>query len=267
MTGLIDGMSNAEYHASEGLSSTGAKALITCPAEYRHQQNNPEHKDAYDFGTAVHELVLGRGDGIDVIEQSTWRTKTATEAREKSRAAGRVPILSADYEDAESIAQSVLRHPEIGLMFSRGVAEQSVFATDPESGITMRCRPDWLTEKIDGTPVCIDLKTTAYGTHPHDLLGRYGAIAKFGYHQSAAWYLDTLALAGVEGAQFLLLFVSKRSLHEPRVVLLDDPTLDEGRRLNRQALTTYAECTETGEWPCKHPAFINGSIFDKDAIA
>lgn len=266
MTGLIEDMSNADYHASPGLSSTGAKLINTCPAEFDWQRTHPVHKDVYDYGTALHELVLGRGDGIEVVEQSSWRTKTAQEAKDKARKAGLTPILAADYEHAERVAQAVLRHPEIGPMFATGAAEQSAFATDPETGVPTRCRPDWLTENRAGRPVCIDLKSTAYATHPHDLLGRYGVISKLGYYQSAAWYIDTLALCGIDDAQFLLLFASKADHCEPRVVLLDDESLDEGRRLNRQALATYKECTDSGEWPCAHPTFITGSIYEREAM-
>lgn len=267
MTGLVDGIPNAEYHAADGLSSTGAKLINTCPAEFDWQRAHPVRKDVYDYGTALHELVLGRGDGIEVIEQSSWRTKTAQAAKDAARAKGLTPILASDYEHAERVAQAVLRHPEIGPMFNTGAAEQSAFASDPDTGIAVRCRPDWLTEKRDGRPVCIDLKSTAYATHPHDLLGRYGVISKLGYYQSAAWYIDTLAMCGIEDVQFLLLFASKADHNEPRVVLLDDDSIEEGRRLNRQALTTYQECTGSGEWPCAHPTFITGSIFEKDAIA
>lgn len=265
-TALVPDMSNDEYHASPGLSSTGAKTINTCPAQFHWERSHPVHKAAYDFGSVAHELVLGKGDGFEVIEAANWMTKVAKEARDAARAAGLVPILAKDFKRAEALAQSVLRNPETGRLFASGAAETSVFATDPDTGVQVRCRPDWLTENLHGRPICLDLKTTAGGTHPRDVLGKYGVINKLGYHQSAAWYLDTLALCGIEDAQFLLVFVSKEAPHEPRVVLLDDDSLDEGRRLNRQALETFANCTERGEWPCAHPTFITGSIYEREAV-
>lgn len=267
MRELIAGMPNAEYHAAAGLSSTGAKTINTCPAEYHWQRSHPVHKDAYDFGTVAHELVLGKGDGFHVVEAANWMTKAAKEERDAAREKGLTPILAKDYERAESLAQSILRNPETGPLFASGAAEQSAFATDPDTGTAVRCRPDWLTETRTGRPVCVDLKTTAGSTHPSDLLGRYGVIKKFGYYQSAAWYIDTLALCGIEDALFLLAFASKEQPHEPRVVTLDEESIVEGRRLNRQALATYAECTERDEWPCAHPTFITGSIFEREALA
>lgn len=266
MDGLIDGVSNAEYHATPGLSSTGAKLINTCPAEFDWRRTHPVHKDVFDFGTVAHELVLGKGDGFEVIEAAGWRTKTARDAKDAARAKGLTPILAHDFERAEKLAQSVLRNPETAPLFTNGAAEQSAFATDPDTGVPVRCRPDWLTETRASRPVCIDLKTTAGSTHPGDLLGRYGVIRKLGYHQSAAWYVDILSLCGIEDALFLLAFVSKDAPHEPRVVALDEESLAEGRRLNRKAIATYAECTDKREWPCAHPTFITGSIYEREAI-
>lgn len=264
MSEIRTDLTNAAYHALPGLSSTGAKTLATCPAQYRWATDHPVHRDVFDYGTVMHELILGKGDGYAVIDADDWRTKTARDDRDSARAAGLTPILRADHQRADAIATATLQHPDVAPLFASGAAELSVLAD--ADGIPVRCRPDWLTETRDGRPVCVDVKTTAGQTHPSDLLGRYGVIARLGYHQSAAWYVDTLALAGVADALFLLLFVPKDGPMEPRVVTLDDDSLAVGRALNRQALDTFAECTESGEWPCKHPVFITGSIYEREAI-
>lgn len=263
---IVADVPDVDYHAGEGLSSTGAKRIIECPALYKWDRDNPTHKDAYDEGHVIHELILGKGSGYVVVDADSWRTKAAREAKEAAHADGKAPILAADHERAERIARTVHEHPQIGRLFATGAAEQSVYATDPDTGIPLRCRPDWLTETNDGRPVCIDVKSTATGTHERDLLGRYGVIAKFGYHQSADFYTNVLGLAGVEDALFGLLFVSKAGEVIPRVVWLNGESLDAGRDLNRVAIDTYARCTETGDWSCPHPAFITGSIFEREAL-
>lgn len=266
--GLIEHMPEDHYHAHKGsLSVSGAKTILRAPALFQWQQDHPVHKDVFDVGSAAHKLVLGVGAEIVEVEADSWRTKAAKEAKDAAHADGKAPILRADYEQAQAIAHEVHGHPEIGRLFATGAAEQSVYATDPDTGIPLRCRPDWLTETNDGRPVCIDVKSTAKGTHERDLLGRYGAIAKFGYHQSADFYSHVLGLAGVRvDALFGLLFVSKSGVPMPRLVWLDGETLYEGRRLNREAIDTYARCTESGDWSCPHPAFITGSIFEREAL-
>ena len=265
LPGIVPDVPDAEYHSGPGLSSTGAKRIIECPALYRFEQDNPVHKDVYDQGHVIHELVLGKGSGYVVVDGN--RNAKDVKARvAEVRAEGKVPIKSDDLAAAQVMADAVHDHPEIGRLFATGAAEQSVYVTDPETGAQLRCRPDWLTETNDGRPVCIDVKSTAKGTHERDLLGRYGVIARFGYHQSADFYANVLSLAGVEDALFGLLFVSKSGPPMPRLVWLNGESLDEGRRLNREAIETYVRCTETGDWSCPHPAFITGSIFEREAL-
>ena len=261
LTGIVEDVPAADYHAHESLSASGIRTLLECPATYRHERDHgQEHRDAFDVGHVIHELILGKGDGFVVVEADDWRTKAAREAKEAAHAEGKAPILAGTFADAQAMARRVHEHPELGPLFAVGAAEQSVYATDPETGVPIRCRPDWLTQTRDGRPVCVDVKSTATAAHPADLNGRYGVIAKYGYHVSAAHYTHTLEQAGVEDPLFLLLFVSKSGPFEARAVSLDDWSLDQGRATAQDAYRLFADCTERGEWPCPHPAFITGSI-------
>ena len=64
--GIYPDISDLDYHADDALSSTGAKALIECPAIYREQRDNPPVKDAFDFGHVAHRLLLGKGSEVAV---------------------------------------------------------------------------------------------------------------------------------------------------------------------------------------------------------
>lgn len=262
---ITDDVTDADYHAGDGLSSTGAKTITKCPAQFAYDREHPVHKDVYDQGHVIHELVLGKGSGFVVVDGN--RNSTAVkEAIAAARGEGKVPIKSTDLANAQAMADAVHQHPEIGPIFTSGAAERSVYVTDPETGVALRCRPDWLTETRDGRPVCIDVKSTQGNTHPWTL-GK--VISDYGYHQSAAFYTDVLALEGVPDVAFMLLFISKSGLVEPRVVNMPDTAIDRGRELNRRAIETYAQCTEANEWPCAHPAFIEVDIpsyayYDKD---
>src|SRR5690606_20048869 len=111
--GIYPGMTDAEYFAHPALSHSDTKLLRRSPAHYRYVKDNDarEFKSEYDFGHVVHELALGSGGGIDVIDAADWRTKAAQEARKESRAAGRAPLLVADYEEAKACADALRLHP------------------------------------------------------------------------------------------------------------------------------------------------------------
>ena len=58
--GIYDNMSNADYHASEGISSTGIKQVLRSPAHYKY--SSFETSEAMKFGTVAHKLALEPDD-------------------------------------------------------------------------------------------------------------------------------------------------------------------------------------------------------------
>ena len=156
--GLVHDLDERVYHSDpvEGgsLSSTGAKEILRSPAHYRHYMDSSrEPKPQFDFGSAVHTLVLGVGWDIEPLGFDSWRTKDAKEARAEVEAQGKVALLRKDFDRAEAVAISVLEHPSAGKLFRKGDAEVSAFGQH-RSGVWLRGRFDWL---VNGT--LIDLKT------------------------------------------------------------------------------------------------------------
>lgn len=257
--GLVSDMSDTEYFTGgTELSSTGAKAIVRCPAEFHWQQVHPVQKDIFDEGALAHRLILGAGDDVHVVDAYDWRTKAAQQAKKDERSAGHRVVHRGDLLAASKMARTVRSTPEAQRLLSRpGKAEMSMFATDPDTGIRVRGRMDWLTTEDDGTPCIVDVKTTATNTHP-DALTRQ--IASFGYHQQAAFYTDLLALCGQPGATFYFIFVPHIGAHKPRVVRLEPEAIERGRDLNRQAIETFIACTKANEWPCNHEQLITLGI-------
>ncbi|WP_342659459.1 Exodeoxyribonuclease 8 [Rhodococcus ruber] len=248
--GVYDGIPDNEYHADKGsLSSSGARKLLppSCPAIFRWEQDNPTApKDEYDMGHAMHTMVLGVGAPVVRIDVDSWTTKAAREQRDAARADGNVPLKASDYDTAVAMANSIRRHPVAAALFQDGVAEQSLYWRDLDTGVMLRCRPDWLPPKRTGRLLVVDLKTST-SANP-DKFAK--SCAEYGYHQQAAWYLDGIAaLQLADDAAFLFVVQSKTPPFEVTVNELDHESLLLGRRLNRHAIDVYAECVESGVWP------------------
>jgi hypothetical protein len=240
-------MSNEQYHADPvpggSLSSTGARRLLECPAKFRWEQDHQlTPKREFDFGTAAHQLVLGKGDGIAVVSADSWRTNAAKDAAVVAREAGQVPLLTADFLKASAMADAVRRHPIAGPLFSgAGVAEESLFWQDQATGVWRRARPDWRVGRI-----LADYKTTVDASD--EALPR--TILNYGYHQQADWYrAGARALGLIEEPAFLLVFQEKTAPYLVNVVEMTAVTLRIGNHRNRQALALYRECVESGHWP------------------
>jgi hypothetical protein len=252
--GVVRDMPHDEYLRHPALSASGAKLLVQPggPARYRHEQDHPEDRrtsDAFDLGHAAHGLVLGVGPALDVVHAADWRGKDARAARDESRAAGRVPILAADYARAERMADALREHPIASRLLhpDSGEPEVSLFWHDDEYGIDRRGRVDWLRRPDpDGRLVLVDYKTTSDASP--SAVSR--AVASYGYHQQAAWYRDlVIGLGLARSAPFLFLFQETRPPYLPHVVELDAEALAIGADRNARALRLYAECTASGVWP------------------
>lgn len=248
--GSYDGIPDSEYHADKGsLSSSGARKLLppSTPAQFRWEQDHPrESTDAFDLGHAVHTLVLGEGAEIAAIDAATWSTKAAKEAREQARAEGKVPLLAKDAEKARAMAASVKGHPLATHLFSRGVAERSIYWRDAETGVMLRARPDWLPERGSGRLVITDLKTSA-SSDPEEFSK---SAAKYGYAIQHAWYCEGARAVGLDDdPAFVFVVVEKTAPYLVSVIELDQDAVAYGRRMMRRAIDIYAQCVERNDWP------------------
>jgi len=236
-------ISNTDYHALPSLSASGAKILLQegGPAKYRWTMDNPqEPRDEFDFGTAVHTLVLGTGDPIKPLPFKAWNEKGAKAAKDKARAEGYVPLKVADYWTALRAATEVKRHRQAAALFSEGVAEQSIsFDID---GVPCRIRPDWMRPGIVG-----DLKTTVDAAPSVDGFGRQAA--NYDYAVQEAFYRAGIRSLGFPEPMFVFVCVEKSPPYLVSVVKLDAEARAYGERQMRRAVEIYRDCTESGIWP------------------
>jgi len=248
------GMPELEYHASPGLSSTGMKWLLRSPKHYRERMDHRVEKAAFDLGHCVHATVLGVGMGIIAIPPTVLAsngaasTKDAKEFIANARAEGLVPVKADVIIKVHAIADAVLANPKAHALLSLdGDAEVSLFADDPETGVHMRGRIDYLGTFPDGRLVNIDLKTTT------DVRRRklVRTIEDFGYDIQSETYRYLLRLTTCKTiAPTHLIFVETDAPFEVRVVSLAHPDwIEGGQHKMRRAIDIYAHCIATDTWP------------------
>lgn len=241
-SGIHPGIAETEYHADpRSLSSTGAKTIYAKgAAAYKWERENPEHKDAWDFGSVVHALVLGVGE-YEVIDQSSWRTKAAMEARLEAREAGKTPILAKDFARAEDVRDAVMENKLAASILSDGRAEISAWATDPDTGVLIRGRFDYLRDNA-----IVDLKTSYKPVDPREW---ERTAWNLHYGLQAAWYMRLLELNSEPERPFLWVTVCTEQPHEVYIHQASDALIEKGREQADRALATYAAAVKTGHWP------------------
>ncbi|MDX3637764.1 PD-(D/E)XK nuclease-like domain-containing protein [Streptomyces europaeiscabiei] len=249
---IRDDLTAEQYHADlTSISSTGLRELLDpgCPAQFHYDRHHPKPpKREFDLGNAVHAAVLGKGSDIVEIHYPDYKKADARAQRDIAYDDGKIPLLPKEKEQVDAMAAAIRRHSLAGPLFApgNGVAERSIYWTDPATGVRCRVRPDWLIVRPEVT-VVVDLKTTT-DANPKACSK---AIAAYSYHQQGALYLDGVTAAGLapEGARFLFVFQSKKAPYLVTVRELGDQDQDIGRARNERALRLYADCEATGLWP------------------
>jgi len=251
---IIDGLPAETYHAdTTSISSSGLRALLApgCPAQFKYDRDHPQPpKREFDLGHAAHKLVLGEGPDFEIIEFPDYKKVAAQRLRDEAHEAGLVPLLTKEHDMVQAMAEAVRQHPVAGPLFTPdgGVAEQSIYWTDPRTDVRCRCRPDWMPHRQEnGRLVVVDYKTAK----AVDEAALQRAVYERGYHAQAAFYLDGVKAAGLAGDQepaFVFVFQSKTAPYLVHLVELDFPALTLGAARNERALRIYAECERTGIW-------------------
>lgn len=254
--GLHLGIPELEYHRLPGLASTGIKNILKSPAHYQHSLTHRTEKSVFDVGHAAHAKILGVGMGVveygpeHLTPSGNVSTKAATVAwATAQRAAGLVPVAPNEVRAVESMAEAVLAHPVARPLFEGGNPEVSLLWDDPNTGVRLRGRIDYLLSET----LAVDLKTTR-SADPREFAR---TAVNLGYGEQAAHYSNGLtATRGDLGTRFLHVLVEKEPPYLVSVVELDDVFLFIAAQRVRRAIDTYAACLATGEWP-GYPATVH----------
>ncbi|SIG07254.1 recE [Mycobacteroides abscessus subsp. abscessus] len=258
---------DTEYHADRSaLSCSGARLLLppSTPAAFRWYMDHPrKSKREWDFGHMAHRLLLGAGAELCVLEpavhgltkggtiaKSPRATDTWKEAEATARAEGRVPVHVDDYRMAQAMADKVREHPTAGPLFNSGSAEVSLAVTDPETGVRLKARPDWIVTAGNRLTI-VDYKT-AVSSEPNAFSRK---APDYGYHIQDVWYRRVAQLLKLDDdPRFLFVVQEKEAPYEVSVLEYQDP-IDkaESKRQMREAISIYQRCSAEGKWPGRAP--------------
>lgn len=243
-------MTNAEYHAHDALSASRMKTLLEAPAKFKHERENPVHKNLFDFGSAWHKAVLGdEGEELVVVQADSWRTNVAKEQKEKAHAENKIPLLEKDKDLIDEMVAVLRAHPEASALLdpAKGQIEQSAFWQDARTGLWLRVRFDYLPDKVPGLPFMIADPKSAASSKPEKWLK---SAADLGYHIQDSLYRQAVRELGIDPRPaFTFICQEKDPPYIVTPIRLDGEAQKIGDYLVRVAIDTYIQCEATGEWP------------------
>jgi len=237
------------------ISSSGLRTIERqTPAHYfagsyLNPDREPEEASrALDMGRACHTLLLGESGfreqfAVRPDQWSDWRTAAAKEWREEQISAGRTVLVPDDLTHIRGMARTLGAHPLVQAGILQGEVERSLIWKDEETGVWLKSRPDVLPVS-DGCVV--DLKTCADASP--EAVQR--AILSHGYAMQGALTRRALKqVLKIDMTMFVLVFVEKAPPYAVSVVEVDQDWIYFAGRQVQRAITTFARCVETGEWP------------------
>ncbi|MFE8106946.1 hypothetical protein DTL00_12935 [Sphingomonas melonis] len=277
--GAYPDIPNELYHGMEicpspSISSTGLKKLVggafqakgCTPRHYwEGSPLNPnckpqEQTDALRLGSAFHDALLlperwTDGDVYHVLPEGFDRRQSKAQAQDiaaanMAEADGCTLIAFHEREQINAMVKAMRNHPTCDALLSDGRPEVTLAWQDAETGVWLRCRPDWLRNNLS----CgINVKTATDASHA----GFQADVTKYRYFMSAALELDGIeAVLGKRPPLYVHPVIEKPGKGwQPGDYLpvalwtLSDEDLEYGRALNRRAIRTFANCLSADRWP------------------
>ena len=242
-------ITNSEYRQSPGVSSSDLKKIAKSPAHFRYYKDNPqEDTPALLFGRAAHKYVLETYDFYNefaVAPLCDRRTKDGKSTYEMflKESEGKDVITLEQFEQINAMRNAAYATPFVSKLLTNGEKELSFWGVDEETGLTIKVRPDCITE-LNGQHILIDFKTCSDAEN----MKFCRDSIKFNYDLQLAMYRDVLRQNTGHDYTVVIIAQEKTPPYATNVFQLSENYLKTGEEVYKEMLKVYKECEENGVW-------------------
>ncbi len=249
------------YFPIKAVSSSALKKFRYSPAHVKAYEDKPATSGetfAMREGTGFHWRMLQpeKFDRLVVADLTINKNKTEyKDWKERQDAGGKLVLPQKTIDNIEEMCRNAHGKRAIMQYLQSGWAERALLWLDPEFGLWMKCKVDWIC--ADGKAL-VDLKK-AQSAAP---FGFQRAIYRYDYNVQAYHYLRGFRhLAGMarhEKVRWCWLVSEAEPPCESNLFVADAAAIDEAGDDVETWYQRYAECTATGEWPgyADEPIFL-----------
>lgn len=285
----IRGMPIDVYHKHPALSESGLKTLLDCPARYYYKylsgDYEPKEKPSFKIGKACHKYIL---EGEDAFYKEYWHNPYSEYTKpeilrilkEKFNYDAPKTTLVSDLMDILLKSDGIERKPihlnqnelnqvigtaraiknnkkAYNAFHQKGESEISLFWIDEETGLMLKCRPDFLPTNHKLVP---DYKT-CQSVNPEIF---YGDFIKYGYHIEAAMYMAGIkAVFNDDVETFFFVAQEKEPPYITQVYVPDDAIVTYGDKAVRLGINKFIECQQKGFFGTYSESVIEMTIAPK----
>lgn len=212
--------------------------------KYIIDEMNKTRDGLYSISGSTAELVaIVRANGANIQLWSEIKEQFAADNE------GRIILSQSNFDKLIEMRDAVLAHPAARYLLSlEGKAEQSVYWTDPQTGVLCRCRPDFWAIKssiIVDVKTCVDASPEAFAK----------SIVNWRYHVQDPMYRDGCEAVTGQPQEFFFLAVEKGACvvngvaKGVAVYRLDEISREAGLIDYRKSLNEYVYCSQSNKWP------------------
>lgn len=240
---ILENLPADDYFDIDAASNSFLKLVRRSPAHAKYAPPREPTRNM-EIGTALHMALLEPElfDKHYLIAECDDRRSAYYKGLVKDVGSARVLTMS-EHKDILGMQEAAYRNSRFRTLMERsGRNELSVVATDPDTGVQIKCRFDRLGDAL----WALDLKTCqdARGSEFVRTITTYGYYMQVAFYQYV-WFCET----GERLREFPLAAIEKEAPHGVILHDLDEVALELGKLHFREALDTYARCRDSGIWP------------------
>jgi exodeoxyribonuclease VIII len=247
--GIFD-LTNAQYHASEGLSRSGLWTFKQLPYKFWYekisgQYEPPGDKEAFILGDVVHAMTLEPdtfNDRYMVMPNIDKRTKSGKElyAQVMLEAGNKTLVKPETMDLAHDMNRALMGNSTVCDLLRDAKMEKSIYWKHEATGLICKARPDIWQGRIVS-----DLKTTIDAGFRSFQASAY----KYGYFLQAAMLYEALKSLGEPFHNFVFICIEKTKPHAIGLYMLDDDALQFGIDMFHALMERIAICYDKNVWP------------------
>jgi hypothetical protein len=266
---LYHGIPYDEYHAQPGLRAGHLKHLMKSPRHLKAAMEEPQaDTDALRFGRLVHSIMDNGEKFMDTVivePEFTGKTKDGKESKQSKEAKdkkkewysqipkGATVVTEEEYQNVIGISASIMEHRLVRNIMKDSIREQSLWVKDPETGLTLQCRPDLIAQR----GFMADWKTTRDASKDAFYQEIFKIYKRF-YILGAAHYAYCSKLAGLKRPNdFTFIAIESTRPWGINIFPMDNGCLDIGERWRAHLTEQFAECMALNQWPSYKQEAVN----------
>ena len=232
---VLDGPKPSKASGPEWDAFQAGKAMLK-PGRFKARAGTPYKEWAQPF----------IDDGYAILLEKDW--EKCLEWQKYLHHVGRREVIPKSAgELCMQMRDAVRASPEAMRYLSVGMAEITLQFIDPETGILMKVRIDWLA-CVNGAWVLVDLKT-ARSINEREF---FRQMSDFSTHQQLAIYRDALRANGINVERVVIIAVRNSEPVDAGVFPVCPFSLEAGQQHYREMLRKVKKCRESGEWPGRY---------------